>query len=101
MLFYWCYSAEGTVGGNTIRKEKEMEKNEIRRGIYRHYKGGMYEVIDIARHSETLEVLVIYRNVATGEYWARPISMWNETVVIEGDEVPRFRFLSDGTEKPG
>ena len=75
-----------------------MEKNEIRRGIYRHYKGGMYEVIDIARHSETLEVLVIYRNVATGEYWARPISMWNETVELNGRIVPRFQRITSGEE---
>lgn len=64
-------------------------------GIYKHYKGGVYELISIARHSETLEELVIYRNVSTGEYWARPKHMWDEKVNVNGAEVARFTIISE------
>ena len=67
----------------------------MKRGIYKHYKGGVYELVDVARHSETLEKLVIYRNVTTGEYWARPIHMWDEKVNVNGEEVSRFTFVSE------
>ena len=67
----------------------------MKRGIYRHYKGSLYELVDIARHSETLEELVVYRNVSTSEYWVRPIKMWNETVTVNGKEMLRFTFVSD------
>ena len=63
-------------------------------GIYRHYKGQLYEVLGIARHSETAEFLVMYRALY-GEYglWARPQTMFNETVTIDGGEVPRFALV--------
>jgi len=67
----------------------------MKRGIYRHYKGSLYELVDVARHSETLEELVIYRNVSTGEVWARPVHMWNEKVCVNGEEVLRFTFVSE------
>ncbi len=70
-----------------------MTEETIQCGIYRHYKGGIYEVIDTAKHSETLETLVIYKNVTSGDCWARPISMWNETVEQEGRIVPRFQRI--------
>ncbi|WP_119154953.1 DUF1653 domain-containing protein [Caldimonas tepidiphila] len=62
-------------------------------GRYRHYKGGEYEVIGVARHSETLEPLVVYRPLynQTG-WWVRPHAMFFETVTIDGVEQPRFRF---------
>ena len=64
-------------------------------GIYRHYKGGIYEVVGKATHSETLENLVIYKNVSDDEqYWARPVTMWNEIVVNNNDLVPRFQFIA-------
>lgn len=61
-------------------------------GRYRHYKGGEYEVIGAARHSETLEPLVIYKPLynATG-LWVRPHAMFFETVVIDGVARPRFQ----------
>ena len=65
----------------------------MKRGKYRHYKGGIYELVDVARHSETLEELVIYRNTDSGEYWARPVHMWDETVTVNGREVPRFELI--------
>ena len=65
--------------------------NTIKPGIYRHYKGKLYEVSGIARHSETEEALVVYRALY-GDYglWVRPAAMFNETVVIDGVPQPRF-----------
>ena len=63
----------------------------IKKGIYRHYKGGRYEVIGIARHSETLEEMVVYRALyGEGGLWVRPASMWNEWVEKDGKKVLRF-----------
>jgi hypothetical protein len=64
-------------------------------GLYRHYKGGEYEVIGVARHSETHEPLVVYRPLYndTG-YWVRPHAMFFEGVVIEGALRPRFEKIS-------
>jgi hypothetical protein len=70
---------------------------DIAPGRYRHYKGNEYTVIGIARHSETLEHLVVYRQ----EYgdrglWVRPAAMFTETVEVDGRTVPRFAFLGPG-----
>lgn len=60
-------------------------------GRYRHYKGNEYEVMAIARHSETLEPLVVYRALyGVGEIWVRPVAMFVETVVVDGKSQPRF-----------
>jgi hypothetical protein len=60
-------------------------------GIYRHYKGGNYEVIGTVRHSETLEPLTLYRALyGQMGLWVRPTNMFNELVVIEGVSQPRF-----------
>lgn len=60
-------------------------------GKYRHYKGGEYEAVAIARHSETLEDMVVYRALyGEGEYWVRPLSMWSESVTVGGKTVLRF-----------
>lgn len=68
----------------------------IRPGIYQHYKGRRYEVIDIARHSETEEQLVVYRTLY-GNYdlWVRPLVMFEELVEVDGRKVPRFEFVKD------
>ena len=60
-------------------------------GTYRHYKGNLYEVLGVARHSETEEQLVVYRALY-GErgLWVRPLAMFQEAVVVDGHEVPRF-----------
>ncbi|WP_110666482.1 DUF1653 domain-containing protein [Salinicola halophilus] len=60
-------------------------------GIYRHYKGALYEVLDVARHSETEESLVVYRALY-GDYglWVRPLGMFCEEVEIDGEPVARF-----------
>ena len=62
-------------------------------GLYKHYKGNLYEVIGIARHSETLEELMVYKATYQKEgenLWVRPLAMFLETVVIDGVERKRF-----------
>lgn len=63
-------------------------------GRYRHYKGGEYEVIGIAQHSETLEKLVVYKPLYNDSgLWVRPLGMFLEEVEWEGKRVPRFQLL--------
>jgi hypothetical protein len=63
----------------------------VKPGIYRHYKGNLYEVIGVARHSETEEQLVVYRALYGDEgLWVRPLAMFAETVLVDGREVARF-----------
>lgn len=65
--------------------------NEVAPGRYRHYKGGEYTVVGVARHSETEEFLVVYQpNYGEGGLWARPLSMFVETVETLEGPVPRF-----------
>ncbi|MGM0450158.1 MAG: DUF1653 domain-containing protein [Pseudomonadota bacterium] len=60
-------------------------------GIYRHFKGNRYEVIGVARHSETEEDLVVYRPLyGEGGLWVRPLGMFTETVERNGEVLPRF-----------
>jgi hypothetical protein len=70
--------------------------NPTRPGLYRHYKGGLYEVIDTARHSETLEPMTVYRALY-GEHglWVRPAAMFAETVEMEGTVRPRFEKIAE------
>lgn len=72
----------------------------IEAGRYRHYKGKDYEVIGLATHSETEEKLVVYRCLY-GNYdlWVRPLSMFQETVEVDGQTVPRFRLLETAVAK--
>ena len=66
----------------------------IRKGIYRHYKGNLYQVIEVATHSETQEQLVVYRTLY-GDYsmWVRPLEMFEESIQVDGQEVARFTFI--------
>ena len=72
-------------------ESKLLPLPDIHLGRYRHYKGGEYEVIGIARHSETREPMVVYRPLydASG-WWVRPHAMFFETVTIDGTAKPRF-----------
>ena len=68
----------------------------VRRGRYRHYKGNFYEVIDIVRHSETEEEMVLYRKLyGDGSSWVRPLGMFIENVPVDGRMVPRFEYIGD------
>ena len=70
-------------------------------GKYQHYKGNFYEVIGIARHSETLEEMVVYKALYDSEkfgknaLWTRPKSMFLEDVEVDGKKVPRFKFVEE------
>src|SRR5450432_2450892 len=78
------------------------ENNSIQPGRYRHYKGNEYTVIGTARHSETLEEMVLYRQ-EYGEHglWVRPKLMFSEAVKVDGQEVPRFQPLGSTSEPVG
>ena len=68
----------------------------IKLGKYRHFKGNEYEVLYIAKHSETLEEMVVYRSLKNAnDGWVRPASMWRESVERDGKVVPRFQFIED------
>mgnify|MGYP003633195305 CR=1 FL=1 len=71
-----------------------MVENIVPKGIYRHYKGNLYQVLHTAQHSETEESLVVYRCLY-GEYgvWVRPFAMFVETVEFDDKEVPRFELV--------
>jgi hypothetical protein len=71
--------------------------------IYEHYKGLRYKIIGVARHSETLEELVIYQAFyGEGDIWARPLSMFLESIEIDGRSQPRFKkvYTAAITSKP-
>ena len=68
----------------------------IKPGRYRHYKGGEYEVLGIAKHSETEEDFVVYRQLyGAGDWWIRPKGMFAEQIFIDGQAVPRFQPLEE------
>jgi len=71
---------------------------ELQKGIYEHYKGMRYEVTGTAVHSETEEPMVIYKALYKCEYpegtlWVRPLAMFTENVTVDGETVPRFKFI--------
>lgn len=66
----------------------------LKKGKYRHYKGKEYEVIDIVRHSETLEELVLYKQLyGDGGLWVRPKTMFFEQIELNGQKMPRFECM--------
>ena len=73
-----------------------MTMDEIKAGRYRHFKGNEYEVLYLAKHSETLEPMVVYRALY-GErgVWVRPALMWNETVERGGKTYRRFTYIGE------
>ena len=79
----------GSHAGSNLSENAET----IKSGIYRHYKGNMYQVTGLAKHSETLEEMVVYTALYGGnETWVRPLSMWNDLVDIDGSKVKRFEY---------
>jgi cupin 2 domain-containing protein len=76
--------------------------NEINIGRYRHYKGNEYTVLGVARHSETHEEVVVYRQEYSDHgLWVRPKRMFMETVTVDGKEVPRFQQLESSSVQVG
>jgi len=71
----------------------------IKPGVYRHYKGNLYRVYQVARHSETCEELVVYRCLY-GDYdlWVRPLAMFTESVNLNGNDLPRFEWIAESEE---
>ena len=73
--------------------------NQIPKGLYEHFKGKRYEVLDVAMHSETLEPMVIYKALYKGDFpegtlWVRPLTMFKENVTVDGKLIERFRFYA-------
>ena len=67
---------------------------ELKKGKYRHFKGMEYELIAVAKHSETLEPMVVYKALyGEGGYWVRPAAMWTEQVNRDGYSGPRFQYI--------
>lgn len=63
-------------------------------GLYQHYKGNMYKVLEIAKHSETLENMVVYKAMyGEGVVWIRPLSMFEEIIEKDGKMIERFKFI--------
>ena len=69
---------------------------ELKPGKYRHFKGGEYELMGVAKHSETLEPMVVYRALyGEGGLWVRPAVMWTEWVDKENYQGPRFQYIGE------
>ena len=74
---------------------------DVKPGTYLHYKGKLYKLLAVGRHSETLEEVVIYQALYDDQefgknaFWVRPKVMFSEKVIVEGKEVPRFMWLSE------
>ena len=62
-------------------------------GLYKHYKGGIYQVITVAKHTETMEDMVIYRSMHDLKIWARPKDMFESRVIVNKKEENRFGFI--------
>ena len=70
----------------------------LKPGKYKHYKGNLYQVLGTARHSETLEELVVYKALYQSEgknIWVRPLQMFTETIEINGQQIARFQFIEE------
>ena len=71
-------------------------QHPVRPGRYRHFKGNEYQVLGVARHSETEEEMVVYRALyGEGGLWVRPAAMWLETVTRDGITQPRFTYIGE------
>ena len=75
-----------------------INMSNIPLGVYRHFKGNYYEVVGFAKHSESLEEMVIYKPLYDeGGMWVRPSSMWDNLVEVDGKLVKRFEYVVDKT----
>ena len=77
-----------------MKTDQPIKVPDIKLGLYKHFKGGEYEVTGLALHSETLEVMVVYKALYGQRLtWVRPQAMFLETVTYNGEEVLRFAFV--------
>lgn len=76
--------------------KQKVEKKVLAKGWYRHFKGGMYEVLDTVIDSETLQTMVLYRPEGSTDLWVRPYAMFIATVVKDGITMPRFSASDRG-----
>ena len=67
----------------------------MKKGVYEHYKGKRYRLLGVATHSETLEKMIVYEALYEGGVWVRPYEMWDEKVLVNGEFVPRFKFIEE------
>ncbi len=83
-----------------MTQQNTNQANEIKPGRYRHFKGNEYLVLHVAKHSETLEDMVVYQALY-GErgIWVRPASMWNELVERDGKIFRRFTYIGENTNE--
>jgi hypothetical protein len=90
-------------GTAPIHKNGHMlSANDIAPGLYRHYKGNLYEVVGVAHHSETEEPLVVYRALyGVRGMWVRPFDMFMSDVEVDGQRVRRFAPVMDADGDPG
>jgi hypothetical protein len=90
---------------STVQKNTITQQDAVKPGIYKHYKGKMYEVMGVGHHTETLEPLVMYRalydtpDFGPKPLWARPVNMFQEKIVYNNIEQLRFTFIKDLEEK--
>ena len=71
----------------------------LKKGFYKHFKGNIYELIDIAKNSESLEEMVIYRACyGEGDLWVRPAAMWDEEIERDGKIFTRFTYIGEDIE---
>lgn len=76
--------------------DKHYHLIAMKLGLYKHYKGGLYEVLGLATHSETLEIMVLYKATYLPEgknLWVRPLTMFTETIKVDGNTVKRFEKI--------
>ncbi len=92
-----AFSAKLTHYQGKVRPIREIRNTmTLQTGIYRHYKDKLYQVIGVAKHSETEEEHVVYRPLyGARDLWIRPLSMFTETVEVAGKTVPRFAFVEE------
>lgn len=74
--------------------EMSIEAKNLKPGVYQHFKGNKYKVLGVARHSETLEEMVVYQALyGNNGIWVRPLGMFLEEVEVNGQRQPRFKYL--------
>lgn len=70
--------------------------NIVKNAVYQHYKGNKYKVLNVATHTETMEQMVVYQDISVPEkIWARPATMWNDTINLPDKTVLRFSLINE------